>query len=202
MIVEVVIILKLLCDPVSAIINGNIVRSVEDLPFIARLTIKAGFANYITCGASLIDRQHLLTAKHCLQTFYDECINELDCIAHFRDLTLGRTNQEPGQFYIPITDIFEKEGLSDLAIVKLKYPVEEHKDYRLGAPLQPIKIATEDPKPGEQALTAGWGITGYNEGLSESLHSLELTINEVSINCKWHIFINVHFKGQQFVDLH
>jgi len=75
--------------------------------------------------------------------------------------------------------VFEREGLSDLAIVQLKHKVEEHKDYKLGTPLQPIKLATESPQPGDKALTAGWGVTGYNQELSTELRSLELTISTI-----------------------
>ena len=167
------------CKENVELTNGNIVRSVEDLPFIARLTIKTGYGTYAICGASLIDSQHLVTAKHCLETFWEECIEETDCVAFFRDLAVGPTNHEAGQFQIAITDIFEKEGRSDLAVVKLKHKVEEHKDYKLGTPLQTIKLASEEPQPGEKALTAGWGITGYNEDLSKELRSLELTVTEV-----------------------
>ena len=167
------------CEESLELTNGNIVRSPEDIPFMARLTIKTGYADYAICGASLIDSQHMITAKHCLKTFYDECIDETDCVAFFRDLAIGPTNHEPGQFQIAITEVFEREGLSDLAVVQLKHKVEEHKDYKLGTPLQPIKLATESPQPGEKALTAGWGVTGYNQELSTELRSLELTISTI-----------------------
>ena len=61
----------------------------------------------------------------------------------------GLQSHDQGQFYIPIVDIFEKSGLSDLVVVKLKHPVEEHEDYGLGAPLQPIQLAREAPEAGE-----------------------------------------------------
>ena len=92
---------------------------------------------------------------------------------------LGPNNHEPGQFSIPITEIYEHAGTSDLAVVELKHRVEEHEDYKLGSPLHIIKLATEAPKPGESVLTAGWGLTGYNEGPSEELRSLELTTTRV-----------------------
>ena len=58
----------------------------------------------------------------------------------------------------------------------MKFKVEEHPDYGLGVPLQPIRLATENPNIGDKALTAGWGLTGYNEGVSDELRSIELTI--------------------------
>ena len=172
------------CKESVELTNGNIVQTVEDFPFIARLKIKTGYADYSICGAALVDSQFLITAKHCLKKFYDQCIDETDCVAHFRDLARGPTNHESGQFYIAITEIFEKAGVSDLAVVQLKHKVEEHNDYNKGPPLHPIKIATEEPKPGDKVVTAGWGLTGYNEDISEELRSLELTITTVRYQVK------------------
>ena len=101
---------------------------------------------------------------------YDQCIDEHDCVAHFRDLTVrGVTSHDRGQFVIPIFDIFERSGLSDLVVVKLKHPVEEHEDYRLGAPLQPIQLAKETPKAGEvrSSLLSLWqALSAQNPGIT------------------------------------
>ena len=75
--------------------------------------------------------------------------------------------------------MFEHDGISDLAVVQLKHRVEEHEDYELGPPLFPIKLATEEPKHGDSVVTAGWGLTGYNEGPSSELRSLELNVTRV-----------------------
>merc|ERR1719430_647795 len=50
----------------------------------------------------------------------------------------------------------------------------------MGAPLQPIRLATENPKIGDKVMTAGWGVTGYNEGVSKELRSLQLTITSTA----------------------
>ena len=170
------------CKESLEIANGNVVQRVEDMPYIVRLLIKTDFASYGRCGASLVTSQFLLSAKHCFDTF-DLCIEETDCVANFRDLKPGRGNHEEGEFFIAIADVYDREGISDLAVVKLKHKVEEHKDYKLGIPLQPIRLATENPKPGDEVITGGWGLTGYNEGLSEELRSLKLTITTVIL---WH----------------
>ena len=166
-----------------ALVNGNIVRDIGEMPFIARLSLKTGFGSSSICGASLIAPQYLLSAKHCFRKqrtipfFYDQCIYDRDCVAHFRDLRVsGFNSHDRGQFYIPIVDIFERSGHSDLVVVKLKHPVEEHEDYKLGSPLFPIKLASEETKGGDSVVTAGWGLTGYNEGPSNELRSLELNV--------------------------
>ena len=177
--VTLVLLLAFFCKGSYAITNGNIVEKVEDMPYIVRLSLKTGFASNSICGASLISSQFLLSAKQCFDKFWDYCIKPNDCIAYFRDLRRGRSNHERGQFVIPIVEAFNKEGRSDLTVVMLKHKVEEHPDYKLGVPLQPIRLATENPKPGDKAITGGWGDTGYNEGLSEELRSLTLTITTV-----------------------
>ena len=141
------------CRESFELVNGNIVESAEEMPFIVRLRLKTGFASWSICGASIIASQFLLSAKHCFPNFWEKCIDERDCVAHFRDLKVsGWANHEIGQFYIPVVDIFERKGLSDLVVVKLKHRVEEHEDYSLGAPLKPIQLAKEAPKTGEVTL--------------------------------------------------
>ena len=187
------------CEERFEIVNGQVVQKVEEMPFIARIHLKTGPFTSSFCGATIIASQFLLTAKHCLTTFWDNCIEELDCVAHFRDLVRGRDNHEKGQFYIPIVDIFERPGRSDLAVVKLKHQIEEDKDYELGAKLIPITLAKEPPKSGQVSTyistktsltfpllftcqvvqTGGWGLLGYNKGLSSELRSLNLTITTV-----------------------
>ena len=156
------------CRESFELVNGNIVESVEEMPFIVRLRLKTGFASWSICGASIIASQFLLTAKHCLFDF-DQCIDERDCVAHFRDLKVsGWAAHEIGQFHIPIVDIFERKGLSDLVVVKLKHRVEEHEDYSLGATLKPIQLAKEAPKAGEVILLGLGGLTAnfWNPSLS------------------------------------
>ena len=129
-------------------------------PPYVRLRLKDSFSGSSRCGASLIAPQYLLSAKHCFEQFWEWCIEPTDCLAYFRDLKTGRTNHEKGQFTIPIVEVFVKAGVSDLAVVMLKHKVEEHPDYKLGVPLQPIRLAAENPKPGDEVLTGGWGLTG------------------------------------------
>ena len=66
----------------------------------------------------------LLTAKHCIaKYFYEWCVEESDCYAYFRDLVAGPAQHERGQFTVPLIEMYEKEGRSDLAIVKLAFEV-------------------------------------------------------------------------------
>ena len=62
------------CRESFELVNGNIVESVEEMPFIVRLRIKTGFGTWSICGASIIASQFLLGAKHCLLPNFDHCI--------------------------------------------------------------------------------------------------------------------------------
>ena len=139
------------CSENFEVVNGNIVRDIGEMPFIARLQLKTSYGSSSICGAALIASQFLLCAKHCFDfDFYNLCISERDCVAYFRDLRhTGIGSHDRGEFYIPIFDIFKKSGHSDLVVVKLKHPVEEHEDYGLGVPLRPIQLAQDTPRAGE-----------------------------------------------------
>ena len=117
------------CRTEFEIVGGTVVEKVEDFPFVARIVFKTSFSTRGFCGASLIHPRLLLTAKHCVSPFFWEwCLDESDCYAYFRDLVPGRTNFEKGEFTIPLVDMFEKEGTSDLAIVKLAFAVSRIKE--------------------------------------------------------------------------
>ena len=78
-----------------------------------------------------------------------------------------------------IIDVYLKPGRSDLAVVKLKDPVQRHPDYSLGVPIAPVVLSSRAPTKGELVLTAGWGRTGYKEGPSKQLRRLELEVNSL-----------------------
>ena len=155
--------------------NSEIVDTVTEFPFLARIHIRSSVMNdHTICGASLLDSETLVTALHCVEHFYKFCLEVHHCYARFRDN--DRSKHENGQFRVDIITAFLKPGRGDLALLKLKHPVEEHPDYDRGVPLTPIKMSLSLPEPGETAITAGWGATGYNRGESLKLRKLNLTV--------------------------
>ena len=180
--------------PRDEVVNGDIVTDPEELPFVCRIVIR-GFSKSQFCGGSLISGDFLATAKHCVDEFYDLCVRIQDCYVTCRDL--NREEHEIGQFRVSIIDVFLKPGRSDLALVKLKDPVQKHPDYALGTPIAPVILASEEPMPGELVLTAGWGRTGYKEGPSKQLRRLELEVT--SVDDLW-VFTGVTNSRGQLVD--
>ena len=121
------------CKIQYKIVNGTIVDRAERFPFIARIHIRTGFGSSSFCGATLVHPNLLLTAKHCVEPFWiDNCIDETDCLAFFRDLIPGPTNHEAGEFYIPIVELIPKDGRSDLALLKLAISVRDRRRYQNG----------------------------------------------------------------------
>ena len=117
--------LKTVCCRINyEIVGGTNVTSVSQFPYMARIIIKTGPYTSTFCGAALIHINLLLSAKHCVVPFFwDWCIEEDDCYAKFRDIHPGRTNHEKGEFSVPIVEMYPKEGTSDLAVLKLAFPV-------------------------------------------------------------------------------
>ena len=112
------------CRANYEIVGGTVVTDPNLFPYLARIVIKTSPFSTAFCGAALIHFNLLITAKHCVERyFWKNCIDERDCYAIFRDLVPGRTNHEKSQFTVPIVEVFLKEGRSDLAVLKLAYPV-------------------------------------------------------------------------------
>jgi hypothetical protein len=71
---------------------------------------------------------------------------------------------------IAIIDVFDRPGLSDLAIVQLKHVVQEHADYGLGDPISAIELATTSPEEGDPVKKS---FTHLNIDLHICSHCLE-----------------------------
>ena len=159
------------------LVNGDIVEDPAELPFLCRIQIRGRGRSHF-CGAALISADFLVTAKHCVKDFYETCDKDIDqCYVACRDL--NRAEYDVGEFRVSILDVYVKSGISDLAVIQLKDKVHKHKDYDMGVPIVPATLATKEPEPGEEVLTAGWGQTGFREGPSEQLRKLKLRVTSV-----------------------
>jgi secreted trypsin-like serine protease len=133
-------------------------------PFMVIIDMGTPKGYYSWCGATLIDRDSVLTAAHC---FYD--VNTGNNVLEGKSRLLvrafvGRTVRSSNQGQMRVAKrvylhpdfkgIFARNFSYDAAVIDLRSPVSG---------IQPIKLATSSQnnleKPGRKATVAGWGNT-------------------------------------------
>ncbi|EFO93130.1 hypothetical protein CRE_09997 [Caenorhabditis remanei] len=125
-------------------------------PWTAALRNKATKAHH--CGASVLDKTHLITAAHCFEeddrvSSYEIVVGEWDnnkTDGHEQVFDLQRIH-----YYPLYKDIFSH----DIAILEIPYPGIEFNEY-----VQPICLPSKDfvYTPGRQCVVSGWGSMGLH----------------------------------------
>ncbi|CAO4374692.1 unnamed protein product [Caenorhabditis nigoni] len=125
-------------------------------PWTAALRNKATKAHH--CGASILDRTHLITAAHCFEE--DERVTSYEVVVGDWDNNNTDGNEQVFNLqrinYYPLyKDIFSH----DIAILEIPYPGIEFNEYA-----QPICLPTKDfvYTPGRQCVVSGWGSMGLH----------------------------------------
>ncbi|XP_011180898.1 trypsin [Zeugodacus cucurbitae] len=127
--------------------NGRIVNgeetNIQAHPYQISLQTKSGHF----CGGSIINKDTVVTAAHCLQT------NTADQL----QVRLGSTSHKTGGKLVKVRAFYAHPGYNkeqrqnDVAIVKLAEPVAE------SASIRYIDLAQTSPVTGTSAVVSGWG---------------------------------------------
>ena len=162
-------------SPESPMIVGGTAVPSGKYPFMAALldTRRPGGAfDQLFCGGTLIDKDRVLTAAHCLVNAKPDTL----------EVVLGRTalDQNRGQlrsvsrrFIHPRYSGNERAEVYDAAVLKLSRPVKG---------IKPIKLPTAKQnnleKPAHILTTAGWGVVKQRPG---PFDILPFRMHEVSV---------------------
>jgi secreted trypsin-like serine protease len=163
------------------IVGGTAVPNGK-YPFIAALldTRRPGTTPFDQqfCGGTLIDKNSVLTAGHCVDDDLEAPGVQLSPTAPLR-VTVGRTvlNSKQGQVrrvsrIVVHPDLRpNRSGAYDVAVLKLIGSVSG---------IQPIKLATEKQNnletPGRKLTVAGWGLTGFNGTYPNRLRQAQVPV--------------------------
>jgi secreted trypsin-like serine protease len=135
----------------SPMIVGGTAVPKGKYPFMAYVKLYRNGKPYASCGGSLIDRNSVLTAAHCL-------LNTTGAVVVVGRMDLRKKNrgQEIGASRPFIHPRYLGSGY-DVGVLKLRRPVKG---------IKPIKLATAKQNnletPGRKLTVAGWGLTGFN----------------------------------------
>ncbi|KAL3270796.1 hypothetical protein HHI36_021319 [Cryptolaemus montrouzieri] len=132
------------------------------LGYQAGIKIEQNEGSVLFCGGSLITPSYILTAAHCLNSVYS-----LEVILGAHNISKKERTQliiEPKNYTIH-PDWNPELLINDIALIKLPKPV------KIGLSKRTVRLPKDDKKnyAGQKGIVSGWGITKYNQTISNVL---------------------------------
>ncbi|XP_076180453.1 chymotrypsin-1-like [Ptiloglossa arizonensis] len=125
------------------IVRGSIAQQGQ-FPY----TVSFRMGNQHFCGGVIINKNHILTAAHCIRTAARN-INNATIVTGSIYLDQGGESHKVAAMYYVVN--FPGDG--DIGMIKLADEINFN-DYQ-----QPIPLATNRPPEGAYAVVSGWGLT-------------------------------------------
>ena len=127
-----------------------------------------------SCGGTLIDDRHVLTAAHCIGST-DPSTIKLTAGLHYKYGLEGETRQVRGVEVIYKHPAYNPQTTTnDITILRLSEPVEFNRY------VQPACLPGPDPEPNENVILIGWGALQLN---TPGYHTLKQAQLKVVGNC-------------------
>uniref|UniRef100_A0A1L8EGG5 Putative serine protease sp24d-like protein n=1 Tax=Haematobia irritans TaxID=7368 RepID=A0A1L8EGG5_HAEIR len=134
--------------------TGRIVGGVDAYEGQFPHQISLRFSGSHICGGSIISRNYILTAAHCVGAEDEDGVYHVDDAKYFT-IRAGSTNRLMGGVVKQVVEIIVHEDygnfINDVALLKLESPLI------FSANIQAIPIATEEVPVGSAVGISGWG---------------------------------------------
>ncbi|XP_065363290.1 serine protease SP24D-like [Calliphora vicina] len=134
--------------PQPRIVGG---KNAKENQFPYQISLR--YYNQHICGGSIISKNYVVTAAHCVTTVSGSTIKKTP--VSIITIRAGSREVDSGGVTVGVSQVNVHPNYrnfnNDIAVVKLSKPLE------LNGSIQPIALATKSLKPGVKVVTTGWG---------------------------------------------